>query len=273
MSTDGGRTFHPIATGGGWDYHAIWWSADGRRIINGSDEGVILSSDGGKNFWQPYDLPFAQPYHVGLGSARTMNYRVCVGLQDDNSWCGPSSPPNGIGVMNRDWYQIGPGRRHVGRSSIRKTRATFGRRRRTRTRAKSISGTIGRRKRTTSHRMPSRTASCPHATCATDSTGTRRSRSPTTATRSLAETSSSRARTAEAPGASSAPTSRATTRASRDRRADRSRTISPARSSTTRSCRSRRRSSIARIIWAATDDGLVQTHPRWRSALAERLAA
>jgi photosystem II stability/assembly factor-like uncharacterized protein len=109
LSTDGGRTFHPIATGGGWDYHAIWWSADGWRIINGSDEGVILSSDGGKNFWQPYDLPFAQPYHVGLGSAADYNYLVCVGLQDDNSWCGPSAPPNGVGVMNRDWYQIVPG--------------------------------------------------------------------------------------------------------------------------------------------------------------------
>ncbi|MBV8499026.1 MAG: hypothetical protein JO003_07240 [Candidatus Eremiobacteraeota bacterium] len=109
MSTDGGRTFTPIATGGGWDYHTIWWSADGRRIINGSDEGVILSSDGGKNFWQPYDLPFAQPYHVGLGSAADFNYLVCVGLQDNNSWCGPSSPPNGIGVMNRDWYQVAPG--------------------------------------------------------------------------------------------------------------------------------------------------------------------
>jgi photosystem II stability/assembly factor-like uncharacterized protein len=108
MSSDGGRTFHPIADGGGWDYHAIWWSADGKRIINGSDEGVILSSDGGKSFWQPYDLPFAQPYHIGLGP-RPLNYRVCIGLQDDNSWCGPSSPPNGIGVMNRNWTQVGPG--------------------------------------------------------------------------------------------------------------------------------------------------------------------
>ena len=88
MSTDGGRSFHPIATGGGWDYHAIWWSSDGRRIINGSDEGVVLSSDGGAHFWQPYDLPFAQPYHVGLG-ASAPNYQVCIGLQDDNSWCGP----------------------------------------------------------------------------------------------------------------------------------------------------------------------------------------
>lgn len=108
MSTDGGRSFHPIATGAGWDYHATWWSADGRRIINGNDEGVVLSYDGGRNFWQPYDLPFAQPYHVGL-DASVPNYRVCIGLQDDNSWCGPSSPPNGIGVMNRDWYQVAPG--------------------------------------------------------------------------------------------------------------------------------------------------------------------
>jgi photosystem II stability/assembly factor-like uncharacterized protein len=108
MSTNGGRSFHPIATGGGWDYHAIWWSSDGRRIINGNDEGVILSSDGGAHFWQPYDLPFAQPYHVAMDGS-PVNYLVCIGLQDDNSWCGPSSPPNGIGVTNRDWYQVGPG--------------------------------------------------------------------------------------------------------------------------------------------------------------------
>jgi photosystem II stability/assembly factor-like uncharacterized protein len=108
MSTDGGRSFHPIATGAGWDYHAVWWSNDGRRIINGNDEGVILSADGGASFWQPYDLPFSQPYHVGLGPLR-IDYRVCVGLQDNNSWCGSSSPSNGIGVMNRNWTTIGPG--------------------------------------------------------------------------------------------------------------------------------------------------------------------
>jgi photosystem II stability/assembly factor-like uncharacterized protein len=108
MSTNGGRSFHAIATGAGWDYHAIWWSTDGKRIINGSDEGVILSSDGGASFWQPYDLPVAQPYHVGF-DRRIPHYRVCIGLQDDNSWCGPSTSDSYIGVMNRDWYQVGPG--------------------------------------------------------------------------------------------------------------------------------------------------------------------
>ena len=87
MSTDGGHSFHAIATGGGWDYHSIWWSADGRRIINGSDEGVILSSDSGAHFWQPYDLPFAQPYHVGLGASR-VNYRVCSGCRTTTRGAG-----------------------------------------------------------------------------------------------------------------------------------------------------------------------------------------
>ncbi len=101
-------SFHAIATGAGWDYHAIWWSADGKRIINGNDEGVILSSDGGANFWQPYDLPISQPYHVGF-DRDVPYYRVCVGLQDDNSWCGPSTSNSYVGVMNRDWYTVGPG--------------------------------------------------------------------------------------------------------------------------------------------------------------------
>jgi photosystem II stability/assembly factor-like uncharacterized protein len=107
MSTNGGRSFHSVDAPG-WDDHAIWWSSDGRRIIAGTDEGVMISADGGTEFWQPYDLPFAQPYHVAVGTDR-LNYLVCIGLQDDNTWCGRSSPFNGIGVMNRDWYQVGPG--------------------------------------------------------------------------------------------------------------------------------------------------------------------
>jgi photosystem II stability/assembly factor-like uncharacterized protein len=108
QSTDGGRSFNPIAANAGWDYHAAWWSLDGRRIAVGSDEGVVMSGDGGALFWQPYDLPFAQPYHVGFGST-VPDYVVCLGLQDNNSWCGPSIAYNGIGILNRDWYQVGPG--------------------------------------------------------------------------------------------------------------------------------------------------------------------
>ncbi|MGA8534700.1 MAG: hypothetical protein WB615_11370 [Candidatus Tumulicola sp.] len=108
LSSDGGRIFHPIAANAGWDYHVAWWSGDGRRVVVGTDEGAILSGDSGAHFWQPYDLPFAQPYHVGFGNTAP-DYQVCLGLQDNNSWCGPSIAYNGIGILNRDWYIVGPG--------------------------------------------------------------------------------------------------------------------------------------------------------------------
>ncbi len=108
MSDDGGRTFRVIAENAGWDYHFAWWSRDGRRVAVGSDEGAILSNDGAAHFWQPYDLPFAQAYHVGFDNDLP-GYRVCIGLQDDSSWCGRSTAYNGIGVLNRDWQTIGPG--------------------------------------------------------------------------------------------------------------------------------------------------------------------
>ncbi|MBV8434010.1 MAG: hypothetical protein JO029_07025 [Candidatus Eremiobacteraeota bacterium] len=108
MSSNGGRTFSAVSTNGGWDYHTAWWSADGRRVIVGSDEGIVLNGNAQLDAWQPYDVPFSQPYHVGLGSSQP-SYRVCIGLQDNNSWCSWSAVPNGIGVLNRDWSIVGPG--------------------------------------------------------------------------------------------------------------------------------------------------------------------
>lgn len=108
MSTDGARSFRQTVLTAGYDFHFAWWSKDGRRIILASDEGVIISHDGGSHWVQPYDLPFAQIYHVGLDRV-VPNYHVCIGLQDDDSWCAPQSVPNGIGVLNRDWTTVAPG--------------------------------------------------------------------------------------------------------------------------------------------------------------------
>lgn len=108
MSKDGGKTFKSIANEGGWDYHIIWWSHDGSRVAVGSDEGALLSMNAGATWRQPYDLPFAQPYHIGYDTMQP-NYHVCIGLQDDNSWCGWANSPSGVGVMNRDWWQVAPG--------------------------------------------------------------------------------------------------------------------------------------------------------------------
>jgi photosystem II stability/assembly factor-like uncharacterized protein len=108
LSTDGGRTFRLAASNGDWDDHVAWWSQDGRRVMVGGDEGVVISANSNLDVWQPYDLPFSQPYHAGLGSTLPY-YRICVGLQDNNTWCGWSAVPNGIGVLNRDWTQVAPG--------------------------------------------------------------------------------------------------------------------------------------------------------------------
>lgn len=108
MTTNGGKTWKHIALDAGWDYHDVWWSHDGRRVIIGCDEGVLRSDDGATHIWQPYDLPFAQPYHLGFND-NLPNYGICIGVQDDSSWCGRASTSNGIGVLNRDWYTVGPG--------------------------------------------------------------------------------------------------------------------------------------------------------------------
>ena len=46
-------------------------SADGTRVLEGGDEGVTISADGGAHTWQPYALPFSQPYHIGLDDPAT----------------------------------------------------------------------------------------------------------------------------------------------------------------------------------------------------------
>jgi photosystem II stability/assembly factor-like uncharacterized protein len=107
MTTDGGKTWKRVAQDAGWDYHTVWWGHDGKRVIVGSDEGVLLSADRGVTMWQPYNLSLAQPYHLGFNNALP-NYGICIGEQDNNSWCGRVATDNGIGVLNRDWDLIVP---------------------------------------------------------------------------------------------------------------------------------------------------------------------
>ena len=108
LSKNGGKSFEKIATEAGWDYHNVWWSADGKRIAVGSDEGAVLSYDGGAHWSQPYSLPFSQAYHVGFVDLMP-NYPVCIGLQDNNSWCGLANGGSGVGVLDRDWAIVAPG--------------------------------------------------------------------------------------------------------------------------------------------------------------------
>ncbi len=106
VSEDGGRSWKHLTTGLHADNHALWWSRDGKRIIEGNDGGAVLSHDGG-NAWAFLDrIPLAQVYHVGWDQRKP--YTLCGGLQDNFSWCAPTTARNGVGLMNRDWYAVAP---------------------------------------------------------------------------------------------------------------------------------------------------------------------
>ena len=101
-SHDGGHTFHPIADAVHVDYHAIWISpSDPHRIIVGEDGGYAITVDGGENWSSSLNMPIAQIYRVGLSNENP--YTLCVGLQDNNGWCGPSNSLDPSGNLNKYW--------------------------------------------------------------------------------------------------------------------------------------------------------------------------
>ncbi|MBV8749675.1 MAG: hypothetical protein JO103_08175 [Candidatus Eremiobacteraeota bacterium] len=107
LSKDGGRTWRHLTGSLHVDNHAGWWSNDGTRIIEGNDGGVVLSANGGDT-WSFLDrIPLAQIYHVGYSADKP--YLLCGGLQDNSSWCAPTTSRNGIGLINRDWFAIAGG--------------------------------------------------------------------------------------------------------------------------------------------------------------------
>jgi photosystem II stability/assembly factor-like uncharacterized protein len=103
VSADGGKKFKPF-TGFNVhpDFHAIWIAPnDPSRIILGEDGGYALTVDGGDNWFFSANLPIAQIYRVGLGGDNP--YTLCVGLQDNSGWCGPSNSLDSSGIQNKNW--------------------------------------------------------------------------------------------------------------------------------------------------------------------------
>jgi hypothetical protein len=108
-STDGGRTWTNIQNNGigHVDNHAIWISPNGRTVLYGSDGGLAISHDAAQSFEAVRTLAVGQPYHVSADMRRP--YWVCTGLQDNGSWCGPSSVRSNQGVRSHNWISIGGG--------------------------------------------------------------------------------------------------------------------------------------------------------------------
>lgn len=108
-SDDGGRSFHVIAGETTHpDHHALWIDPSGRRMVDGNDGGVLISSDGGRHWRFPNNLALGQFYHVAVDDARPF-YAVCGGLQDNAAWCGAAASQNPMGILNRAWLALNGG--------------------------------------------------------------------------------------------------------------------------------------------------------------------
>jgi photosystem II stability/assembly factor-like uncharacterized protein len=109
VSDDGGRTWRTDgATNIHVDHHAMWINpANPDHIVLGSDGGVSISHDRSKTWVYMTNLPFSQPYKVSFDMQTP--YHVCTGLQDNNTWCGPSAVRTNTGIINDDWYVISGG--------------------------------------------------------------------------------------------------------------------------------------------------------------------
>lgn len=111
-SRDGGRTWSDID----WpprrmfprmfgDVRAMWIDPENsNRIILGTDGGVHISYDGGKTSDFLYNIPLGEVYAIGVDMEDP--YNVYAGLQDHESWKGPSNSWSGE-VSLEDWVTVG----------------------------------------------------------------------------------------------------------------------------------------------------------------------
>lgn len=113
-SDDGGRTWRDIE----WpptvmfprmfgDVRSLWIDPDDSdRIIAGTDGGVHVSYDGGKTSDYYDNLPLGEFYSVEVDMEEP--YNIYGGLQDHESWKGPSNSRSGR-VSLEDWVTVGTG--------------------------------------------------------------------------------------------------------------------------------------------------------------------
>jgi photosystem II stability/assembly factor-like uncharacterized protein len=105
-STDGGKTWTGFrGAPGGDDYQRIWINPNNPAIIlEVSDQGAIVTVNGGQTWSSWYNQPTAQMYHVNPDNA--FPYRLCSGQQESGSACVPSRGNDGQ-VTFREWHPVG----------------------------------------------------------------------------------------------------------------------------------------------------------------------
>lgn len=100
-SSDGGKSFVAFkGAPGGDDYHSIWIAPeDSDRMILSSDQGTIISLNGGKTWSSWYNQPTAQMYHV---AADTRFPYWLYGAQQDSGAISVPSRGDFAFITHRD---------------------------------------------------------------------------------------------------------------------------------------------------------------------------
>ncbi|MGO9482023.1 MAG: hypothetical protein ACLP05_09625 [Candidatus Kryptoniota bacterium] len=105
-SDDGGKSFEMFkGAPGGDDYHFLWINPySGDYMITASDQGCVVSVNGGKSWSSWYNQPTGQFYHVAVDDQ--FPYKIYSGQQDNGTVGILSRGPNGV-IEDRDWHPVG----------------------------------------------------------------------------------------------------------------------------------------------------------------------
>jgi photosystem II stability/assembly factor-like uncharacterized protein len=105
-SVDGGKTWFGFrGAPGGDDYQQTWINPNDPDILAvNSDQGAIVTVNGGKTWSSWYNQPTAAMYKVGIDD--TWPFRVCGGQQDSGSACVLERGNDGA-LTAHDWHPAG----------------------------------------------------------------------------------------------------------------------------------------------------------------------
>lgn len=105
-STDGGKTWAGFrGAPGGDDYQKAWINPLNPDImLLTSDQGAIVTTNGGQTWSSWYNQPTAAFYHVTADNA--FPYRLCSGQQESGSVCIASRGDDGQ-ITFREWHPVG----------------------------------------------------------------------------------------------------------------------------------------------------------------------
>jgi len=112
-SIDGGTTFTRMDRGLGLgnqtvDQHAYWIDpANSNHVLRGSDAGLSESWDQGDTWEYIRTMATALAYWVSADMHRP--YNVQFGLQDNDSWSGPSATRARAGIRDHTWFRLSGG--------------------------------------------------------------------------------------------------------------------------------------------------------------------